>query len=556
MNPSMCGQRNQRPPTVKTRSRPVATSFTVRSRGASAGVETRKFDAQGGARHNRAFMSAAAGTGRGLALITLAKLYFILTGFVVQVGLPRLLGSPVAFGRYSLVMSIASVVNNVLIAATVQSISKRVSEDEALAPARLRQGLLLQLGVGASLTALMFFGAPGLAKVAYDDAITQLLRIASGVPLCYALYAALVGSLNGRRLFGQQAKLDITFSTMRTAGMLGGAALGLGAAGALGGFALGALGILLVALVVVGVGRRGPRLPLRAWFGFLLPIVLFQTMLNGTLLLDVWVLSNTVAQLGIETGLAVADAAAKATAYVGLYKAGQNFAFVPYQVILAVTFVVFPLVSKATATGDIAAARGHVHAALRFSTIALFAMAAPISGAAEALIRFAYGETFLAGAETLRVLVFGEVMLALFVIIATILTGAGRPGASAACALIALIVVLVANRTVVRAIGLGDGVLAGGALATSLGPCVAVAVGSLMLRAALGVLPPLATLGRCAVAAAVGTFAARQVPQHAGWLAPLAMLAGVTAYLAMLFLLREVRPSELADLRSTLRART
>src|SRR4051812_37908248 len=108
----------------------------------------RFFDPHPCARHNPALMSSAAGTGRGLALITLAKLYFILTGFVVQVGLPRLLGSPTAFGQYSLVMSIASVINNVLIAATVQSVSKRVSEDEQLAPARLRQGLTLQLGVG------------------------------------------------------------------------------------------------------------------------------------------------------------------------------------------------------------------------------------------------------------------------------------------------------------------------------------------------------------------------------------------------------------------------
>ena len=41
------------------------------------------------------------------------------------------------------------------------------------------------------------------------------------MPLCYALYAALVGSLNGRRMFLHQAGLDITFSTVRTFGILG-----------------------------------------------------------------------------------------------------------------------------------------------------------------------------------------------------------------------------------------------------------------------------------------------------------------------------------------------
>lgn len=500
-------------------------------------------------------MSAAAGTGRGLALITLAKLYFILSGFVVQVGLPRLLGSPTAFGQYSLVMSIASVLNNVLIAATVQSVSKRVSEDESLAAARLRQALGLQLGIGLLLALGLCAAAPMLARVAYDDELTKLLRIAAIVPLCYALYAALVGSINGRRMFLHQAGLDITFSTARTLAILGAAALGFGAAGAISGFAFGAVTILVVALVVVGIGKAGPKLPLRTWFSFLLPIVLFQTMLNGTLLLDVWVLNNTVAQLGLEQGMDAAEASARASAYVGLYKAGQNFAFVPYQVILAVTFVVFPLVSRATASGDLETARSHIASALRFSAIVLFALAAPISGAADSLIRLAYGQTFLAGADTLRVLVFGEVGLALFVIIATILSGGGKPAASAWSGLVGLVIVIVANRLLVRAVGLNDAVLSVAALATSLGPLAALIVSSIALRAALGVWPPVLTFARCAVAAVAGYYGAHAVPQLSAWMAPVAMIAGGLAYLAALFALRELKRADLVALTTALRKR-
>ncbi|HEY6881109.1 MAG TPA: oligosaccharide flippase family protein [Polyangiales bacterium] len=499
---------------------------------------------------------SAAGTGRGLALITLAKLYFILTGFVVQVGLPRLLGSPTAFGRYSLVMSMASVINNVLIAATVQSVSKRVSEDEELAAARLRQGLAIQLVVGVLLAGGLTLLAPVMAGFAYDEDLTLLLRIVSIVPLCYALYAALVGSLNGRRMFMHQAGLDMTFSTVRTIGIVGAAALGYGAAGAVAGFAGGALIILLVALFVVGTGKEGPKLPIRSWVSFLVPIVIFQLMLNGTLLLDVWVFNNTIAQLGIESGLTVAQAAERATSLVGLYKAGQNFAFVPYQIILAVTFVVFPLVSRATASGDLAAARTHIDSALRFSAIALFGMAAPISGGAEGLMRLAYGTSFLGGAETLRVLVFGEVGLALFVIIATILSGAGKPAASALSGLIALLVVLFGNRLLVRAVGLGDGVLATAALATSLGPLAALVVSSFAMRIVLGVLPPLVSFARCAVASVAGYHVARAVPQGSALMAPVAMVAGGLAYLLALVLLRELGRGDLSLLTSALRKRS
>lgn len=38
-------------------------------------------------------------------------------------------------------------------------------------------------------------------------------------------------------------------------------------------------------------------------------------------------------------------------AMVGVYKAAQTFAFLPYQLLLSVTFVVFPIVNRATLEG-------------------------------------------------------------------------------------------------------------------------------------------------------------------------------------------------------------
>src|SRR5687768_16106191 len=142
-------------------------------------------------------MSDQASAGRGLAFITLAKLYFIVMGFVVQLGLPRLLTKG-EFGRYTLAMSMVSVINNVLIAATVQSVSKRVSEAEGHAGARLRQGLLLQLGVGIVLSGSLIASAPLLASLGYSAELAPLLRVVALVPLFYAVYAAMIGSLNGR----------------------------------------------------------------------------------------------------------------------------------------------------------------------------------------------------------------------------------------------------------------------------------------------------------------------------------------------------------------------
>ncbi len=93
----------------------------------------------------------ARSAGRGVLSITGAKLYFIVAGYAVQLLLPRLLGTPEAFGLYSAAMNVVSILNNVLVAATVQSVSKHVSEDLDHAGTTLRQGLLLQLTIGGGL---------------------------------------------------------------------------------------------------------------------------------------------------------------------------------------------------------------------------------------------------------------------------------------------------------------------------------------------------------------------------------------------------------------------
>jgi stage V sporulation protein B len=266
------------------------------------------------------------------------------------------------------------------------------------------------------------------------------------------------------------------------------------------------------------------------------------------LLLDVWVLKHTTAALAIELGQTVSEAANQASALVGYYRAAQTFALVPYQLILSVTFVMFPLVSRATAEGDVVATRMHTSAALRFSLIALFLMACPIAGSAEALIRLAFGAKFLPGATTLSVLVFGQLSLALFVIVATVLTGAGKPAVVAKIGAVALLLMFVANWSMVRAVGIGQHTLSAAAFATSLGPLLALVLALLVLKRQFDVRLPLPTLLRCMLAAAAGFLVARLIPQHHALLAPPALSAAALAYLAALALTGELKRDDLTRL--------
>lgn len=491
--------------------------------------------------------------GRGLVSIAVAKVYFIVTSYAIQILLPRIFGEAKEFGLYSAAMSGVAIFNNVLIVATIQSVSKFVSEDPTRAASTLRQGLKVQTLVGGTLALTLFFFAPAVARLLLDEQLAALLRIASLMVFAYALYAATVGSLNGRHEFAKQARLDIVFSTLRTTGILGGAALGIGAIGAVSGFATAAGVILSIALISVGWGRPGPGMPIRRWIGFMAPIWTYQICLNGILLIDLQVLKRTATEMALGVPATAQAAVDIANQYVGYYRAAQTFAFVPYQLIISMTFIVFPMISKATSVGGSDAARETIRHAMRFSLLLLLLVAAPVSGAAEGVLRLAYPVDYVIGAHALAILIFGVCAFALFAVAATAISGAGRPTIAALIAAGALLTVVVADRVFIVRAGLGPDSLAATAAGTTIGMVCALLGSTVAIRIIFGASIPLTTWIRSAVAAAIGYAVAATVPHESALLTLLALASGSAAALGVLVATKELTSEDWRALRRIVR---
>jgi stage V sporulation protein B len=507
---------------------------------------------------------AARRAGRGVLSMSGSKLYFVVAGYAVQLLMPRLLGSPEAFGLFATAMSLVSILNNVLISATIQVVSKRISEDSTRAPQTLREALVVQLVIGLGFASLLFVGAEPLARrVMLDPLLTPLFRWSALVVISYALYAALIGALNGAQNFLGQAKFDVTYTTLRSGGMLGAAALGLGAAGVFGGFAFAAVLVLSAALFVVGIGKpvavvsadKISERPWKNWAALMAPLWLYQLCLNIVLQIDTSLLKRTVAELTLATGVSPQAAAELASRYVGFYRAAQTFAFVPYQLILSVAFVIFPMVSEATSLGREDHARTYIRGALRFSLLVLLAIAAPIAGASDSVLRLVYPSSYLAGGSALAMLSIGMVCFALFVIGATIMSGAGRPGVSATIASVAVVVVLVANIAFVRWVGVGDRTLLAAASGTTLGTVLALSAIAVAVYLRFGTFIPLVTAARSLVAAAVGFGVARVLVGESKLSALLALTTGGLAYVLVLIATRELGRPELQALERVVRRR-
>ncbi|NLY95240.1 MAG: lipopolysaccharide biosynthesis protein [Myxococcales bacterium] len=498
--------------------------------------------------------------GRGFLTIGAAKVYFIVASFVVQFGLPRLFGDAADFGLYAQAMAGVAILTNVLIAATLQSVSKLVSEAPHRAEATARRAIQLQAVVGGVLAVALAGLAGPLADASRDPALAPLIRAASVVVLSYSVYAALVGRLNGEERFAEQARLDAGFTTLRTTGILAGAALGFGAIGAVAGFALASAAILTIALVRVGLGKEGEAPSLSRFVTFMAPVWVYQGLMNGMLQIDLWVMKPILVDALAAVTASLEEAAARASEIVGHYRGAQNFAFVPYQLVLATTFIVLPMVSRAIASGDEPKARATVRNALRFSLLAAAFFAAPLAGTRDALLGLAYPADYAIASEAFLRLVAGVVPFTVFVVSATILNGAGLPRISALLSLSGVILVVALNGALVARAGTSEpAALEAASTATSVGMLVTCALSGAATQYRFRTFVALATFVRALLASLGAYAAARGIDvflhglggglAHPFTRAALGLSGGAAAFLVIALLARELGRPELETFR-------
>jgi stage V sporulation protein B len=459
---------------------------------------------------------AARTAGRGGLAIAGAKVSFILFGIVQNYLLPRLVGQD-GYGQASLVLATVSVVNNVVVASSIQGVSRAVSsaprghEDEAFR-ATLRVHVLLAMILSVLFAVVAgpiagFFGAGHVARP---------LQLVAAVVLLYGIYAPLVGSLNGRRRFLEQAGLDVGYGALRTAGIAGGALLfmRMGQSGVLGvfaGFVTAAAIIVPIAFTRTRAGKPGAGGPTPAEYGrFLLPLAASQLFLNLLMQTDFFTLRYFLGR----SGLAQADA----DALQGAYRGVQLFSFLPYQLLMSVTFILFPMLARAQADGDAEAVRNYTRAGVRYAMVITAVMVSPVSGLAPWLMHVFYpGGMWQQGGDALRVHCVGMGAFAILGVICAALTGLGHAKASARLTISAVVMVMLGCSLRLYGAPAGEEMLMRAAIATTAAlTLVAIAGAVVLVRVAGGFTAPktiarsLATLGTCA---AVGLWLTRQ-PWH------------------------------------------
>jgi stage V sporulation protein B len=500
----------------------------------------------------------ARAAGRGGLAIAFAKIYFIGTGLIQQIALPRLLGLD-GYGALGTALSITSITANPITGTSIQGVSRAVAQSPGSEPAALRRTFVVHATAAALLAVAFFTAAPFIATRIGAPHVVGALRILSGILLLYGLYTPLVGALNGSRRLVTQAALDIAAATLRTTGIVAGALVFsraqrsalAGVEGASWGFVVGASIVLLAALTIVGVGRTGPGGPsVGKHLLFMLKLFVGQLVFNLLLQADLTFLRLFASEAATRAALSPMAA----DPYVGAYRATQLFSFLPYQLLIAVTFVLFPMLASAAKDKNRESVRLYVATGLRLALIIAGAMVCVTSGLSAPLLRLVFGaEAAGHGARALSVLAVGFGAFAIFGILTTVLTSLGHELASAIVTALAAALVAIACFSWVRGAPLSDELLLRTAMATSTGIGLATLAACVLVhRAAGGLVPPLVFV-RVVTAGFVASILGRFLSSAPAILVPLLAVLVAGSYLGMLVVTRELGANDLSLVRRVLK---
>ena len=393
---------------------------------------------------------AAAKTGRSALLLTGAKFWFLVSGFVVQWALQFVLRDATnadegkrLYGLYSTATGFAAILNAFVYQGTTQAVATFTGRDPSNAAGVKASAYKLQALLGGSLFGLWWLAAPTLARSIYDNPdLTGPLRYGAFILLGYAFYAVAMGSLTGRSLFTRQAVVDVTFSTLKVIAIPGAAilvgpslarlhadALAHGAIvpsaasvgyaeAAVGGFATAGWLVLALALLI---SPRAPAATAPVRVGTLFAFQSMTMILSG---LVTWVTQADLQLLNV-LGTLDADAMARLS---GEYRAAQLFATIPYQAVFAITFILFPLVSGLK---DSEALKATIRGTSKYALLIAAPVVGGFIGAPSRAVGLLYGPEYAApAAAPLRWLVAGYLAFSVFFVLLTIVTASGRPGRS------------------------------------------------------------------------------------------------------------------------------
>jgi stage V sporulation protein B len=232
------------------------------------------------------------------------------------------------------------------------------------------------------------------------------------------------------------------------------------------------------------------------------------------------------------------------------------FSFLPYQLLISVNFILFPMLATAVRDRDREAIARFVATGVRIALVIAGLMVSVTAGLSDQLLKLVFGEqAALLGGRSLELLALGFGAFAIFGVLTTVLNSLKQERASAIVTAVAAASVAALCFLRVRGSEFGEGLLFRTASATSVGLVIATVGAAVLVRRTAGaVVAPLSAV-RVVLAVGITVAVGRWLPDHGKVFTVL--YAGLLAlgYLLLLILWRELGRRDLAMISGVLARR-
>ena len=360
---------------------------------------------------------------QALAWLTVSEVIFMVAGYVIQSAVGRILG-PADYGRYSLVVTLTTMVIILIGNGIPTAMSKYLAEIFESAPERIlgikRQAMRLQILLMSAVTVFFFLAAPLIAHLLRDPSLTPLFRLSSLIIPAFAAASFYFYYYTGLHFFRLQAGLKMMRALGRVVFIIGFAYF-FGVQGAVSGYIAAPLFIFTLGLLadIFITHRYFPHVKqsktevvafsgktILAYAG---PLTLFLLFYEFILTLDLYFVKSL---LGSDY-------------LTGIYNAAITAGRIPYYLFYALTIILLPAISKTTAERDTKETENIVNKALRLMVFLLPPMIALLMIYAPQVLHLFYGSQYAAAERPLQVYALGVGFLTVFYVLSFALNGAG-----------------------------------------------------------------------------------------------------------------------------------
>ena len=392
---------------------------------------------------------------KGVMYLTSSRIIFALSGFILHIGLARLLGIE-AYGIYGVIMALMGIAYIVYQPGIYTAVAKFTSENIEIANPILTAGLRIQACLTIFSALIIFLCAPLIAQLLKDSSLSSYIRLASLITVPMGLETIYLGSLNGARFFGKQAFSVIVHSVVKVLIVFTIILLGFEVMGVIFGLIISAIIATFIARHFCQYDKRDEVFEIKKLLAFAASVVIYIFCISSITNLDLLFVKSLL----------------KSNEETGLYTSAANVAKVPFMLFSSFSTVLLPSVSKALSINNMDLFKKYVHQTLRYMFLGLVPLIFLLSSSAKEVIEILYSGKFSGAIIPFSILVFGMSFSVVLSVLSTVVIGSGSPRAAMTFALILLPLDIALNLFLIPKYG-----LVGAASATTLtflGGCLMV----------------------------------------------------------------------------------